>query len=128
MIYSIETNIIAQPAIRTQLLRIFAINLLINFLPNVSWLGHMGGFVAGVMMALIFSTSAKWKQLRLNTMIAFAVMLLAFVPMTLRWGNQTPLYAGTDTVVLQIADEYGLTDYANSMRVKLNAYYTKVGN
>lgn len=128
LIYSIETNIISQPAIRTQLLRIFAINLLINFLPNVSWLGHMGGFVAGVMMALMFSTSVKWKQLRFNTMIAFAVMLLAFVPMTLRWGNQTPLYAGTDTVVLQIATDYGLTDYADSMRVKLNAFYTKVGN
>ncbi len=52
MVLLFKLGMLAEPSIRFSLLRMLGINLLINLLPNVSRMGHAGGFLTGFMIAM----------------------------------------------------------------------------
>src|SRR5690554_4136670 len=81
LVYTFESGMIKQPLVRSQFIRILLINLMISLLPSVSLLGHLGGFVAGVLLAIIFSQSKRWAAIRVHTKIAFIGLIALLVMM-----------------------------------------------
>ncbi len=123
VVYTFESGMIKQPAVRSQFIRILLINLMISLLPSVSLLGHLGGFVAGVLLAIIFSTSKKWAAIRTHTTIAFIGLLGVLVMMGFVDDNHKPYFIVTDERVIQYARDMNLDWYANSLEESLIDYY-----
>ena len=123
VVYTFESGMINQPAVRSQFIRILLINLMISLLPSVSLLGHLGGFVAGVLLAIIFSTSKKWGAIRAHTKIAFIGLLGVLVMMGFVDDNHRPYYIITDERVIRYARDMNLDWYANSLERSLIEYY-----
>ncbi|MGB7595628.1 MAG: rhomboid family intramembrane serine protease [Erysipelotrichaceae bacterium] len=126
VIYAYDNGWLKQPQFRNQLIFIFLINLLVNFMPNISVLGHMGGLMAGLLLGIIFSETPHLKSLRMNAKFAGIVMILAMLPLSQMNVETDPIYGLTDGYVLDLASKVGLGAYAKSMGVKLSNYYEKV--
>jgi len=126
LVYLYETGLIRQPMIQSQVLRMVFMNVLINFLPNISVLGHLGGFISGVMMGLLFTKKASWLPLRKHALIAMILMSTFLVYFGVTNPKTEPYYQGTDREVIQLAREFGLNNYANSLVDSLNQYYKEV--
>lgn len=52
MVFLFKLGLLGDPSIRFSLLRMLGINLLINLMPNVSRMGHAGGFLTGFAIAM----------------------------------------------------------------------------
>lgn len=76
-IYIYNTKIYKIPMVMANLIYILLINIMINFLPNVGYLAHMGGLICGLMLSIIFSNNQSWKVLKQNTIICAIILLLA---------------------------------------------------
>lgn len=126
IVYSYDNGWLKQPQFRNQLLFILSINLLVNFMPNISVLGHMGGLMAGVLLGIIFSETPHLKSLRANAKLAAAVMVLVMLPLSQMNVKTAPIYGITDGYVLDMATKYGLGWYAASMGNKLSNYYERI--
>lgn len=123
LVYTFESGAIRQPAIRSQFIRILLINAMISFLPGISLLGHLGGFVAGIMLAIFFSVTPKWKAIRLHSKIAFGILLFSMGTLTGMDDNVRPFYLITDQRVINYARELNLDWYANRIEVSLVEFY-----
>ena len=123
VVYLFETNLIKSPVFKTQLTYIFGINLIINFLPNVSWLGHLGGFVSGVLVGMAFVKKPQWQSLRKNTIIAslMLVVMLGYLGINRNYPNE--IYAGSDFDVMNVARKLKLDFYADYLEEKMIDYY-----
>lgn len=128
LVYLFETELIRQPMIRSQVLRMLFMNILINFLPNISILGHLGGFISGVMMGLLFTKKVSWLPLRKHAIIAMLLMSTFLVYFGLTNPKTEPYYLKTDEDVVAIAREFGLKTYADNLTDSLNQYYKEVIN
>lgn len=126
LVYLYETGLIKQPMIQSQVLRMVFMNVLINFLPNISILGHLGGLISGVMLGLLFTKKPTWMGLRKHALIAMTLISIFLVYFGINNPNTEPLYKGTDDIVIQIADQLGLGFYADQLRVSLDKYYIEV--
>jgi len=126
LVYLYETGLIKQPMIQSQVLRMVFMNVLINFLPNISILGHLGGLISGVMLGLFFTKKPSWMGLRKHALIAMALISMFLVYFGISNPKTDPLYKGTDDIVIQIADQIGLGFYADQLRVSLDKYYIEV--
>lgn len=123
LVYLVETGLIRQPQIQAQVLRMVLMNLLINFLPAVSYLGHLGGLIAGVLLGLGFAKQAKLKPLKTHAFIAIGLLFVALSALALRNPKPSELYPGTDRLVIEMAQNIHLTSYAQSLDQALKAYY-----
>ena len=122
-VYSFESKLIQQPAIRNQFLRIILINLLISLMPSVSLLGHVGGMVAGILLAIFFSTTKSWGAIRQHTMIAMIGLVVAVSLMAGIDKNVKPLYLLTDQRIYQYAQDLHLNWYADTLSKNLSIFY-----
>lgn len=123
LVYTFESGMIKQPLVRSQFIRILLINLMISFLPSVSLLGHLGGFVAGVLLAIIFSQSKRWAAIRAHTKIAFIGLIALLVMMIAVDDNNRPYYLITDQRVIEYARDLNWDWYANNVENNLINYY-----
>ena len=126
-IFFIETGIIRQPAVRAQLLRLALINLFLNFLPQVSWLGHLGGFMGGLLMGLLLAKREVFKPLKIHVVMASLILISTLAYLSVTNSNKGPLYGGTDQAVLEIAQDFGLNEYVESTVERLIPYYQEHG-
>lgn len=118
-----ETGLIKQPNVRSQFIRILTVNIIISLMPGISLMGHLGGFVGGILLGVIFSRSDAWSMLRKNTIVATIALLLALGYLGINNTNFSPLYGATDQKVLEIADDLGLGFYADYMEERLVKFY-----
>lgn len=126
LVYLFETGLIRQPMIQSQVLRMVFMNVLINFLPNISVLGHLGGLISGVMIGLVFTNKSSWLGMRKHAMIALTLLSLFLVYFGITNPKPLPIYPGTDSDVIEIAQEVGLDFYADRLSTALNQYYLEV--
>lgn len=122
-VFSFESGIIKQPHIRSQFTRILLINLFISLLPGVSFLGHLGGFVSGVLLGLAYSSSPKWNIIRFNSKVAFLFMLGILGFLTLQDTQVTPFFVITDERVIEYANDLGLNWYTEGLTQNLIRFY-----
>jgi rhomboid protease GluP len=126
IVYAYDNGWLKQPQFRSQLLFILGINLLINFMPNISVLGHLGGLITGLLWGIIFSETPHLKLLRTNAKFAAIAMLLVMIPLSQMNVKHDPIYSITDGYVLDLANKFGLTGYSKNMANNLSNYYERI--
>ncbi len=125
-VYLYETGLIKQAQIQAQLWRMVMINIFINFIPQVSVIGHVGGLIAGLFLGFAFSKSAKISHLKLHSMIALALLYISCAVLSFQYNDAKEIYAKTDTFVLEIANDFNLSWYAEDLSDSLLKYYLEV--
>ena len=126
LVYLYESGLMRQPMIRSQIMRMVFINVLINFIPQVSVLGHLGGLIVGVLLGFMLSRKPSWAPLRKHGYLALIVLSMAIVTLAARNENYLPLYGQTDQWRSDIARDVGLEGYAEHMEQRLLEYYLEV--
>ncbi|MBF1115568.1 MAG: rhomboid family intramembrane serine protease [Solobacterium sp.] len=113
------------PPVRAALMNMLFINLLLNFLPNISVHAHLGGFVTGLIMYGFITTEKEEVYKRINHIVALTglVVVLCFIS----WQNRSiptrSRYLGTDYNVLQILHDGPLHDYSYFLAERLDRVY-----
>ena len=113
------------PPVRAALMNMLFINLLLNFLPNISVHAHLGGFVTGLIMYGFITTEKEEVYKRINHIVALTglVVVLCFIS----WQNRSiptrSRYLGTDYNVLQILHDGPLRDYSYFLAERLDTVY-----
>ena len=113
------------PPVRAALMNMLFINLLLNFLPNISVHAHLGGFVTGLIIYSFITTEKEEVYKRINHIVALTglVAVLCFIS----WQNRSiPTrfrYLGTDYIVLQILHDGPLHDYSYFLAERLDTVY-----
>lgn len=113
------------PPVRAALVNMLFINLLLNFLPNISVHAHLGGFVTGLIMYGFITTEKDEVYKRINHIVALTglVAVLCFIS----WQNRSiptrSRYLGTDYNVLQILHDGPLHDYSYFLAERLDRVY-----
>lgn len=113
------------PPVRAALMNMLFINLLLNFLPNISVHAHLGGFITGLIMYGFITTEKEEVYKRINHIVALTglVVVLCFIS----WQNRSiptrSRYLGTDYNVLQILHDGPLHDYSYFLAERLDRVY-----
>lgn len=95
------------------------INLAINFMGGVSWSGHLGGFVAGVLLYYAFKQKNKAMPISV-----FAIIVVAFALFISK--DVGAIYPGTDFSVLNALKELGFKNMSNNLYTKLMQLYASL--
>ncbi len=111
------------PQFRDKFIRNLYVNIIINFLPNVSYLAHLGGLVCGVVLALLFSKKTS-KFLKVNVTICSVILVAVLVYMAACNSSFIDYYLGTDQAVFDIYRKFGMSRQASQMWKKVVEYYT----
>lgn len=101
------------PRVLSNFISTMMINMLISLLPNVSFLGHMGGFISGIVLGIWFSNSAKVVNLKRHVMAAFGAVVIGCMACIPFVSRITPVYAGTDARIISSAQKLNLDFYAD---------------
>lgn len=113
------------PPVRAALMNMLFINLLLNFLPNISVHAHLGGFVTGLIIYGLITTEKAEVYKRINHIVALVglVAVLCFIS----WQNRSiptrSRYLGTDYNVLQILNNGPLRKYSYFLAERLDIVY-----
>ena len=119
----VKTKAIQNPQVMRQLGNVIIINLIINFLPEVSVSGHLGGFLGGVILGILLAPGKDWLKIKLHTALA-SLVFIGFLGYQLRKPIQLlHVYGETDVSVMVIYDKLGLHDYALQLFQKVNQFY-----
>jgi membrane associated rhomboid family serine protease len=96
----------AVPMFRRRFMSTVYINILINFLPNVSVWGHLGGLAAGFFLAMIFYGSLP-KNVRVSFAVCLTALVIACGFMAYRNSALDVIYTGTDLEVAAFYERIG---------------------
>jgi len=111
------------PVFRREFINTMTINLMISFLPQVSWMAHLGGFIAGGFLAVMLDGKFT-KGLRINVSICMLVLCLAIG--YFGYTNSRHLdtfYYQTDCEVADVYKQIGLKKLAERIRTDTYEYY-----
>lgn len=126
-VYAFETNSIRDKRVMGSFIQIFIINtLIIAVVPNISWLGHAGGFIAGIMFGLIFSKKSTWNQLRKNSVMALIILFIALINLTFVDQRKLPIDPALDHQVVELYKKLNLNWYADMLDKNIADYYQTV--
>lgn len=112
----IEDGSIRNPLIRVNLMSTVMMNLFISFLPNISLMAHLGGFIAGAMLAFVMIPKPQWKQLKLHTRNAMVLLLVGVFIIIPKVQRIDPVYPGTDAYLITMARKLNIDFYADYMQ------------
>ncbi|MBQ3376257.1 MAG: rhomboid family intramembrane serine protease [Erysipelotrichaceae bacterium] len=122
MVMYYQEGLFRIPAIRQRMLSTIYLNIILNFLPNVSFLGHLGGFVAGVFLGFIFSEKTD-RKLKINFTVAWCMLVVFMVGYCVLRHQVSNIYPEIDQRVVQVLQKLNLNDYAETIRKALRKYY-----
>jgi rhomboid protease GluP len=115
------------PSVKAALIRTYAINLMINFLPGVSFSSHLGGFLTGLFLtALLTQDTSGMKKHILTAGVLYFIFLGIFIPRS-AYILQDEEYFLTDLRVLSAEKKFGLKRHAEKMAENLDVLYNNDG-
>lgn len=125
LVYYFHSGIINNPALRSNLVSILIINLFISFLPGIALYGHLGGFIGGVLVGILFTENKNWKSLRTNTLISMVILtlILGYKTITVDKTSLEGIYVQTDIELLKNYKAIGLDSYVNHLEKNLIEIY-----
>lgn len=110
------------PAIRQRFLSTMYLNIILNFLPNISMLGHLGGFVAGIFLGFIFSEKTE-KTLKLNFIICGSILAGFMIGYCIMFHSVSNVFPAVDTRVIRALRQLNMNSYADRIKTVLQQYY-----
>ena len=98
------------------------LNIVLNFLPNVSWQAHLGGALIGLIFYYIYEED------RINwAVVPLVVILIGGLFFKYQRDHYLkPYYASTDYEVIDLMIDKGKINKANVMTEKLNWIYLDI--
>ena len=98
------------------------LNIVLNFLPNVSWQAHLGGALIGLIFYYIYEED------RINwAVVPLVVILIGGLFFKYQRDHYLkPYYASTDYEVIDLMIDKGKINKANVMTEKLNRIYLDI--
>ena len=102
-----------------QVMPTIILNIMLNFLPDVSWQAHLGGAVCGILFYYAYNVNRK------NIYILIVSLLIVMNIKYFGFTSIKPLYIASDLKVLKIYNEWGLNDYAKKISDKLLVIYQR---
>lgn len=115
------------PRILSSYISTLVINLFISMMPNISMLGHLGGFISGLALGICFSNQAKLKSFKRHVYIAFGAVLIACCACIPFVSRITPVYGGTDAKIIYSAEQLHLDFYADYLLDRYDAQMASQG-
>ncbi len=122
--YAYSKGMFSSPMFKNTIMRMLMVNLLINLMPGVSVMGHLGGFLGGVLISFIIIEHKPWKQMRINALVA-TVALTGFLCFQAYQVDEAKIYTN-DQIVIQFYNNIGLSGLAQDM-VEQYTYYIDTG-
>lgn len=116
---------IQNPMVKASVMRLLVMNALISLLPGISLFAHLGGFVAGVFMGIIFSKVPRWSHLRIHVTISFAILVGLSFAMASKLDLIEPLDRQIDRTYYHTVKKLGLDSYAERIQKAYLQYYSK---
>lgn len=108
-------------------LQMLMINIVMNFLPNIDFYGHLGGFIAGVLFYYIFIDEGFNYKIKRYSKILVAIILLVTSLKIITKNSVGYSYYGTDIAVIERYSELGLKDSSLKQLNMLLEYMEKTG-
>lgn len=115
---------IRHPMVRSGIWQLLLVNFMISLLPGISLFAHLGGFICGVFMGILFVKSEKWNELRPHVAVSFVLLLGLSSVLALRVQNVQPLEKGVDRALIQSVKALGFDAYAQRMEAAYLRYYS----
>ncbi len=112
------------PAFRRQIFRTVYMNVIISLMPGISLLGHLGGFVAGIMLGMIFAKNSS-KSLRINSLICSIILAIVLGYMSFTYKDFNEYYPGTDYEISQIYQKMNMDAVAKKYVTETKKYYER---
>lgn len=127
VINAFSSGLVNQPEYRRQLFYMLGINMFISLLPDVSLLGHLGGFVSGIIIGLYLDSNPLWKRIKKNALLAFITLSLGSTLLIYNSKDRPVdhVYYKTDLEVFEIYEVLGLSDYADAKNIQIIDFYSK---
>jgi len=113
-----------KPLFKKNYINCLTMNILISFLPNVSFAGHLGGFAVGLLAGLIADKKLD-KSLHTSILICSIVIGLSFGFFAYQNQGFTKFYDGNDKQVAQLAQKLHWNNYADKILEKTTKYYSE---
>lgn len=95
------------------------INIMLNFMPNVSWKCHLGGIMAGIMFYYIY----KYEQVNKHVIALTVLLLLATGFKYVSSDNLKPYYGQTDIEMISVYNHLGFKNHATNISNDLRNIY-----
>lgn len=113
------------PVIRNSIIRTIMINLCMNFMPGVSYSGHIGGAITGLLFSMILVDEGLLKQYRRHACICTIIFscFLGYMMKQKSYISPSEVYKGTDYHILQEYQSFGWNDYAQHISSNLDEIY-----
>lgn len=128
VVYLFSSNLVKVPQVRNQILSTLLANLLISLLPGISFWGHLGGFIGGILMATAVSEAKSFKTAKIHAYISTALIIIGmFIYSIFMDNNVYNVKSQMDKLSIQAYRELGLNGYANKIDNDLKVYYKSIG-
>lgn len=115
---------IKSPEVKSNLIRIYLINLMINVVPGVAYSAHLGGYIFGLFVMAIMDKGLN-KGLRTHFIVSFIITLalVSYLFIKATYIREDERYMRTDYVILSEYKKFGLDNYAYNLANKLDSMY-----
>lgn len=120
-----ENGSIRHPMIKATVIRLLTLNILISLLPNISLFAHLGGFLCGVFLGIIFVPSKRWIALKKHVTICFTILVAFMAGYATRIHVVDPQDKALDISLLQSVRGLGIDWYADHMQNGYAKYYSE---
>ena len=128
IVYLYTSNLVKVPTVRSQIFRTLLANVLISLIPGISFYGHLGGFIGGVLITVSISNSAKLKPMKKHAMISTVIIIVGMVfYAAFEDNNVYNIRPEVDKFTISAVRELGLDDYGQRLEDNMIKYYTKIG-
>lgn len=106
-------------------IQLLTVNILISLMPGISLLGHLGGFVTGILLGMVFVEHERLAGIKKHALASFALLIGccgARIPSVLR---VEPAYPAVDAAVVHVLRETPLKAYGDYLSDRYVAQMTK---
>lgn len=120
----VRLGALKNPVVRGSLIRMYLINLYINFIPGVAYSAHLGGFLFGLFLMAILDETIQ-KDLRTHFIIGLIIIsgFISYLFVNASYILSNEKYIKTDYDILSEEMRLGLDGYALNMANKLDDIY-----
>ncbi len=128
VVYLFSSNLVKVPQIRNQIIRTLLANVLISLIPGISFYGHLGGFIGGVLISVAIADAKMLKPAKIHAYISTAIIIsLMFIFSAGFDKNVYNIKPDVDKYSIMALNELGFNNYAQRLNDNMIIYYKSIG-